>query len=267
MPENSKVLVIGGEMFLGQLLRDRLPAYGYRVEAIDDRDLTASEGGIRQVGPLWDRDLLNSACAGVGAVIDLSKLDPGRWDDGDIARLSEGAASFWAAARHCGVKRVITVHSDSVVGFYRRSVVLDHLSPPRPDGPTGIYGALNEAMASLYAFKYGISAFCVRMGACRPEPTDERMLSNWISPADFIQLMRVGLSADYTCEIVYGVSRNTDGWWDNSNARRLGYRPADCSDQFADRLRGQRSGNIIENVFQGGPNAASDFSGDIRRIP
>jgi uronate dehydrogenase len=268
MTSGLKVLVVGGDMFLGRILRTRLPEWGFSVRAIENAAFEAASAKEEvMVGSLTDLCFLEAACRDIDIVIDLSKLDLGRRGGGDLAYYATGVANLWEAARRCKVRRVISATPDGVVGFYRRSAVLDHLSLPRPDGPAGVGGAFIESMASLYAYKHGISALCIRMGSCRPEPTDERMLSTWISPEDFLRLIRVGLTVDYTCEIVYGISANARGWWDNANALRLGYRPADRAEVFADALRGQRSGNIIENVFQGGPTVAANFEGDIRRIP
>jgi uronate dehydrogenase len=252
MTAQNTILIVGGEMYLGRLLRDRLPPEGYNVRWIDSRPYGDQDG---TTDPLADFESLCDVCAGVHAIIDLSKLDKGRWGDGDVARSAAGLSVLWDAARANGVRRVVTLVSDGVVGFYRRSAVLDHLSVARPDGALGMVGALAESMAALNAYKYAISAMCIRMGACRPEPSDERMLSTWISPDDFSN------------EIVYGTSRNARSWWDNSNAYRLGYRPLDRAEVYADQLQGHRSANLIENVFQGGPGAAMDFAGDLRRIP
>lgn len=256
----SKIVIVGADMFLGRLLGEELPELGFEVSGVDVQD------GGRRLGRLSDRDHLAAAFAGAQGVIDVSKLDQCRWNH-DFGMAVAGLDALWQAARTAGVKRVTTLVPEGVVGFYRRSATLDHLSVARPDSPDGLVGAVAESMASLYAYKFAISALCIRMGACRPEPLDERMLSTWISPGDFVRLIHTAMTADYSFEVVYGISRNTWGWWDNSNAHRLGYRPRDRSDVFADALIGRRSSNLIENVFQGGPRVAANFAGDLRRIP
>lgn len=260
----NRIVLVGGQMYLGRLLRETLPLRGFDVRAVD---------GVATGHPtecpccsLEDVDALADAFAGAAAVIDLSKLDSRRWG-GDYAKAVRSLEGLWEAARRSRVRRVAMLVPDGVVGLYRRSAVLDSLSPARPDGADGVVGAIAESMASLFAYKHAISAMCIRMGACRPEPLDERMLATWIAPTDFVELIVTALTADYSFEVVYGVSRNTSGWWDNSNAHRLGYRPRHRSDDFADALRGNRSSNAIENVLQGGARAAADFTGDLRRIP
>jgi uronate dehydrogenase len=54
-------------------------------------------------------------------------------------------------------------------------------------------------------------------------------------------------------EIVYGASANTRTWYDNSNAARLGYRPADNSEAFAaDVLAREKPGHPRGELYQGG---------------
>jgi uronate dehydrogenase len=263
MAGNGPILIIGGNMFLGQLVRRHLATLDCSRRILDQsavcRDFPGEEP---RCGDLENLQVLLEACQDIETVIDLSRLDLARTGGSGV-----GIANFWEAARISGVKRVITFQASGTVGFYRRSSILDHLTPPRPDGPLGVLGATTEATASLYAFKFGIRTLCVRMGDCWAEPLDERMLSTWISPSDFERLVTMALSADYLYEIVYGVSANAERWWDNSNARRLGYKPLDNADTYAEVLRGRRSANSIENAFQGGKFAAAHFSGDPRRIP
>ena len=268
MPGTGPVLIVGGNMYLGHLVRELLST-GHRLRRVLDTEPVRPmyDGEDLMCGDLASLPLLVDACQGVEAVVDVSKLDTNRVASESVPRSAETVANIWEAARIAGVKRVVTVLSNGVVGFYRRSAMLDHLSSPRPDSPIGLIGAMTESMASLYAFKYGIRAMCIRMGDCCERPCDERMLSTWLSPGDFERLIWTGLTADYLNEIVYGVSANADRWWDNANARRLGYRPLDNSSRFASDLRGLRSANSIENAFQGGKGAADQFAGDVRRIP
>jgi uronate dehydrogenase len=96
-------------------------------------------------------------------------------------------------------------------------------TPARPDGRYGFSKALGEDLASLFAYKHGISAMCIRIGSAFPAPKNERMLSTWMSYRDLAHLVRVGLEAEYLYEIVYGVSDNTRNWWDNrTTAMRIG---------------------------------------------
>jgi uronate dehydrogenase len=99
---------------------------------------------------------------------------------------------------------------------------------------------------------------------------DRRRLSIWISPRDFLQLVRIGLEhPDLHFEIVYGASENDRTWWDNANAYRLGYRPEDESEPFAAEVIAAEPPEVtdpIAETFQGGPFCSPEFSGDPDRI-
>ena len=139
---------------------------------------------------------------------------------------------------------------------------LDHNSPPRPDCRYGLSKAFGEDLACFYAYKYGISSMCIRIGSSFPEPRSRRMLSTWQSYRDITQQIRVGLTADYLFEIVYGVSANTRSWWDNSNAERLGYRPKDDSERFAAKVGDIGDGDPVSDALQGGAFAGQEYVGD-----
>jgi uronate dehydrogenase len=88
-----------------------------------------------------------------------------------------------------------------------------------------------------------------------PKPIDKRRLSIWFSPRDLAQLVSIGIDhPDIKFEIVYGVSKNKRIWYDNSNALRLGYRPQDDSEVFAQEIlqKEKPSNDAIAEAHQGG---------------
>ena len=112
-----------------------------------------------------------------------------------------------------------------------------------------------EALGSLYADKYGMEVFCMRIGNVNPAPIDKRRLSIWISPRDLAQLVTIGIEHPaIRFEIVYGVSGNTRSWYDNSNAHRLGYKPQDDAESYAQEVlaREKPGGDPIAEKYQGG---------------
>ena len=129
--------------------------------------------------------------------------------------------------------------------------------PVRPDTRYGLSKAFGEALGALYAHKYGAEVLSIRIGNVIDEPLDRRRLAIWQSPRDFVQLVRIGLEhPDIRHEIVYGMSDNKRAWWDNQNAYRLGYRPMDRSEDYADKVLAEDKGpsgdpRIDDN--QGGP--------------
>ena len=69
-------------------------------------------------------------------------------------------------------------------------------------------------------------------------PIDRRRLSIWSSWRDLAQLVRIGLDhPSLRYAVVYGVSDNTRGFFDNDAAFRLGYRPRDDAEDFADHVK------------------------------
>jgi uronate dehydrogenase len=138
------------------------------------------------------------------------------------------------AARRNGVKRILFPTSNHAVGYYRRDQTIDHRVYPKPDSRYGVSKVFGEALGSLYADKYGMQVFNMRLGNVGPVPLDKRRLSIWLSPRDLAQLVTIGIEhPDIRFEIVYGVSDNTRSWYDNSNAYRLGYQPQDDSEPSA----------------------------------
>jgi uronate dehydrogenase len=97
--------------------------------------------------------------------------------------------------------------------------------------------------------------FMMRIGNVNPKPIDKRRLSIWFSPRDLAQLVSIGIDhPDIKFEIVYGISGNKRAWYDNSNAFRLGYRPQDDSEVYAEEvLRNEKPGSdAIAEAHQGG---------------
>ncbi len=95
----------------------------------------------------------------------------------------------------------------------------------------------------------------MRIGNVNPRPADKRRLAIWISPRDLAQLVGIGIDhPDIRFEIVYGVSGNKRSWYDNSNAHRLGYRPLDDSEDWAEEVLRDEKPATDERAerFQGG---------------
>ena len=179
-----------------------------------------------------------------------------------------GCYNLFEAARRNGVKRVLFASSNHATGFYKRDEKIDHRVYPKPDSRYGVSKAFGEQIGSLYADKYGMEVFCMRIGNVTVAPPDKRRLSNWISPRDFARLVSVGIdNPDFRFEIVYGVSDNTRTWYDNSNAYRLGYKPQDNAERFAaDVLAKEKPGDPRAEMFQGGNFVFAEIGGDPSRV-
>jgi uronate dehydrogenase len=126
-----------------------------------------------------------------------------------------------------------------------------------------------EMAASYYADNFNLNVLAIRIGYVGDDLSKERRLRTWVSARDLVQLIEIGLRNDVGFEIVYGVSDNPDPFFDNRNARRLGYRPQDnAADFVTDRslLNASPDLTTIEEGVVGGGFAAAGFAGDVRRI-
>jgi uronate dehydrogenase len=192
---------------------------------------------------------------GVDAVVHLGGYSvEGPWQEILQANIV-GCYNVFEAARRNGVKRVVFPTSNHAVGFYRRDQTIDHKVYPRPDSRYGVSKVFGEALGSLYADKYGMEVFMMRIGNVGPKPLDKRRLSIWFSPRDLAQLVSIGIDKPgIKFEIVYGISGNKRAWYDNSNAHRLGYKPQDDSEAYAEETlaREKPSKDAIAEAHQGG---------------
>ena len=192
---------------------------------------------------------------GVAAVVHLGGYSvEGPWQ-GILNANIVGCYNVFEAARRNGVKRIIFPTSNHATGYYRRDQTIDHRVYPKPDSRYGVSKVFGEALGSLYADKYGMQVFCMRIGNVGPLPLDKRRLSIWFSPRDLAQLVTIGIEhPEIRFEIVYGVSKNKRSWYDNSNAYRLGYKPQDDAESYAEEImaREQAGGDPKVERYQGG---------------
>jgi uronate dehydrogenase len=151
--------------------------------------------------------------------------------------------NVFEAARRAGVRRAVFASTSRVTGFYPETGTVRPDSPPRPDGHYAVSKALGEQLARLYSERHGLEVACLRIGTFAERPTEPRHLSTWLSPRDCLQLVRCCLDLpELGFLVVYGTSANTrrryavDGW------DRLGYRPLDDAEEFADEVAAGSTG-------------------------
>lgn len=266
-PKAKRVLLTGAAGGIGTMLRRKLKG-AYAELRLSD---IAAPKGLGRDETFVQADLADLAAVekiveGVDAIVHLGGVSVEQpWDAIHRANIVGGYNLFEAARRH-RVKRVVFASSNHAVGFYRRNRRIGTDAPVRPDSRYGVSKAFGEALAALYADKYGLRVLCIRIGNVTEKPADVRRLSIWISPDDLAQLVRIGLEhPSLTYEIVYGASDNARSWWDNAAAFRLGYRPAGrAEDHLAHALEGQAKlpPDPIGDLFEGGPFCSSEFAGD-----
>src|SRR6266403_3184990 len=262
-----RVLITGAGGGIGRSLRETLRGT-YPVLRLSDRVplMPAREGEEVDRTDIADMAAAERMVAGVDGIIHLGGISgENTWENilqGNIIVLY----NVFEAARRAGVKRIVMATSNHAVGFYPRSQIIDHRVVPRPDSRYGVSKAFSEALASLYADKHGIGFLCTRIGNFGVKPVDSRRLSIWISPRDYTQLVRIGLEhPDIHFEIVYGVSNNQRSWYDNSNASRLGYRPQDDSEPYAEAVLAAEAGQPADPIaehYQGGTFCAAEYAAE-----
>ncbi|MSP89352.1 MAG: NAD(P)-dependent oxidoreductase [Alphaproteobacteria bacterium] len=256
---------IGGR--LRRLMKGLYPAL-VLTDRVAPKDLEPSEDF--RAADLADLGAVEGALRGVDAVVHLGAVSvEGDWESILSANIV-GTYNVFEAARRQGVARVVFASSFHTIGFYPRNRRIGTDALVRPDTRYGMSKACGEAMAALYAFKYGVRVLCIRIGNIADKPADLRRLSGWCHPEDLVQLIRIGLEhPDLRHEVVWGISANERAWWDNKAAFRLGYQPIGNAETMRDyALAGQAAlpPDPIGDRLQGGPYASAEFVGDIRRI-
>jgi uronate dehydrogenase len=268
------ILITGAAGDVGTHLRREL-AGKYRLRLSDKRPLKPAKGETFVRADISRMADALRITRGVDAIVHLGGYSvEGPWQAILQANII-GCYHMFEAAHRNGVKRFLFPTSNHAVGFYRRDERIDHRVYPRPDSRYGVSKVFGEALGSLYADKYGMEVFLMRIGNVNPRPIDKRRLAIWFSPRDLAQLVTLGIEhPDIRFEIVYGVSGNRRIWYDNSNAARLGYKPQDDSEPFADEiLAKERPGDATAETYQGGvfvvaediPNPAAAGKGAKKR--
>ncbi|CAN5491313.1 NAD(P)-dependent oxidoreductase [soil metagenome] len=251
----NRVLITGAAGRLGHSLRQTLRG-AYPILRLSDLAPlgTAEEGEELDRTDITDYAAVEKMVEGVDAVVHLGGIAAeAQW--AQIAAINiTGTFNVFEAARNAGVKRIVFASSNHAMGFYPRSQTIDHASTPRPDSRYGVSKAAGEAIASLYAHRYGIGVLSVRIGNFNAKPLELRHLSIWVSGRDLAQLVRIGIDhPGIVDEVVYGVSGNSRSWWDNRNAQRLGYVPQDNAEDFAaEILAREETAHPVAARFQGG---------------
>jgi len=266
-----KVVMTGAAGGVGTMTRPHLVGHFDQVVVSDIQEITELNDGETFVrADLTDLGQMEALLRGADGVIHLGGQPvEGAWEV-VLERNIIGLYNTYEAARRVGCKRIVFATTNHVVGYYRRSKTIDHTAMPRPDSRYGASKAFGEALGRMYADKYGLRLFNVRIGNVDHKPADVRRLSIWVSPRDLAQLFRIGLThSDIHFEIVYGASKNARAWWDNSNAYRFGYVPEDEAEDFAGHAHAvtrEDPEDPVSAQFHGGPFSAMEFAGDVKRI-
>lgn len=270
---HERLLLTGAAGGLGKALRERLAA-NCHVLRLSDRVAFGPAGQAEEImlADLADAAAVDRMVEGVNAIVHLGGVSV----EGPFLPIMQanilGVFNLYEAARKHGVKRVVFASSNHVTGYYRQGETITASHPPRPDGYYGVSKAFGEDLSRFYFDRYGIETACVRIGSSFPEPRDRRMLATWLSYDDLHRLITACLTTPVLSHsIIFGMSDNAVTWWDNSEARHIGYRPQDSSDVFREAVYARTAAPDLGDPvaqFQGGgflkvgpfpfPDAASE---------
>ena len=254
---HEKLLLTGAAGGLGQALRKRLKANCDVLRLSDRVDFGAAQPGEEVVlADLADAAAVDAMVAGTQAIVHLGGVSV----EAPFAPILQanilGVYNLYEAARKHGARRIVFASSNHVTGFYRQSETINASHPPRPDGLYGLSKAFGEDLSRFYFDRYGIETACVRIGSSFPEPRDRRMLASWLSFDDLHRLITACLTTPVLGHsIVFGMSNNAVTWYDNSQARHIGYVPQDSSDVFREAVYARTPAPDLSDPavqFQGG---------------
>jgi uronate dehydrogenase len=273
MPEDrpDRVLLTGAAGYVGTVLRNGLAGRYSVLRVSDIAELGEPREGEEVVSAdIRKPDEVDRMMEGVDSVVHLGAFPVENTWENILETNIAGTYNVFDAARQHGVKRIVFASSNHAIGFYRRGRRIDSSVPQRPDSRYGLSKAFGEDLGSLYADKHGFGFMAIRIGSCLERPPNERMLSTWISHRDMVHLTQVGLETpELHFAIVYGISDNKRGWWDNSVAFELGYRPQDDSEIYAEEILAMDPPEDADEIalqFQGGVFTSAEFDGDISKL-
>ncbi|EGL19476.1 MULTISPECIES: NAD(P)-dependent oxidoreductase [unclassified Paenibacillus] len=252
-----KILITGASGRIGSALLDGLGS-------LDRYDITAAdleadeEAGVVRLD-VTDADRLEELTKGVDTILHIAWAKDDEDFLGKVLPINvAGAYRVYEAARKNGVKRVIFASSNHATGFYKVGEDVEVTDPYRPDSFYGLSKCTIELLGRLYADKYGISSFNMRIGNFPGDdrPHSERSAHIWISSRDMVQLAERCIEADASMKylVLYGTSANTGNYYDIGYLKELiGYAPQDDSAVLMEEAR-QRRENIKEDEtpYQGG---------------
>jgi uronate dehydrogenase len=270
------VAITGAAGLVGSGLRKELLELGYRLVLLDRRPIEdCSDQERSAVVDVRDQEKLTGLLQGCDAVVHLAACTTDApWPE-QVALSIEGTISLFDAARAAGVRRVVYSSSHHIVGFHSRAEPISDQVELRPDSRYGVGKAFGEAIGAMYAYKYDMQVFSIRIGNVNTRPIDRRRLGSWLSWRDLGQLVSIGIEhPGIVFDIVYGISDATGRNYDNSSAYRLGYRPNDTSEPFeSDVVKedpvpepGSPAAESPAELTLGGMFSAAEYVGSSERL-
>nr|WP_269779414.1 NAD(P)-dependent oxidoreductase [Propioniciclava soli] len=213
-------------------IRPLLLARGWELVLLDvDAPAELASGERFVAADVRDGSALRRAFAGVDGVVHLGGVPSERsWDViHDVNVL--GTRAVLEAMVDAGVHRLFHASSVHASGFEPADAPT--LAAPS-DSFYGVGKLAAEAMVSVYADRFGLSAVSARIASYGPQPANVRALAMWLSPGDAARLVAAALTWDGPGHaVVWGVSANTRSPLDPEPGRAIGYHPLDDAEAHA----------------------------------
>jgi uronate dehydrogenase len=157
------ILITGAAGNIGGQLRRQF-AGKYKLRLSDQRLLTPSSGETFVHGDIVDMAEALAMSEGVDAIVHLGAYaGEGPWETILQANII-GCYNMFEAARRNGMKRLVFASSNHALGFYKCDQKVDHRVYPKPDTRYGVSKVFGEMLGSLYAVKYRLEVFLIRIG-------------------------------------------------------------------------------------------------------
>ena len=238
------LVITGASGSIATAIRPLLAVAGRVVRLVDmtpPEDIREHESFVQ--ASITDASAMEAALSGADALIHLAGHRSERpWNE-ILETNINGSCVVLEAAKRTRVARVLMASSIHAVGYAtvaetRRVEVL----PPRPDTYYGVGKVATEALASLYADRFGMSIVSARICAFLNEPGMGRSAAAWCSPGDMTRLVEATVAlSEPGHHIVWGVSSNFPDWFPLDVGQRMGFNPVDDSAEWADAHPGARA--------------------------
>jgi uronate dehydrogenase len=256
------VLITGASGALGRQLTAWFGKLGWPLRLTD---IVPFPGEVPKSATFTRADLNNGLdilrlAEGCGMILHLGGCSVERPFEEVIGPNIRGLFHIYEAARRENA-RVLFASSNHAIGFHERAEPLDADCQLLPDGYYGLSKAYGELMGRMYWFKHGVESVSVRIGSCFPEPTEQRMLSTWLSYPDFCRLCeRATLAENTGCLVLWGASNNARTFWRKDAREKIGWLPQDSADIYAGQMMGKTSGDAVIELYQGGAYTRIDYT-------
>jgi NAD(P)-dependent dehydrogenase (short-subunit alcohol dehydrogenase family) len=245
--DRKRVLVTGADGNIGSYFCEQnAKRYDLRMMFHRDPDDRAKFEKLGEVviADVTDLDQMKQVASGVDTILHLAADPSPQSEWANLLPINiVGTYNTFAAARFCGVKRVIYASSIHAVSGYPEDVQVKPSDPVNPGDLYGVSKCFGEALARYMAEQEGLSSIAIRIGGFQPrseakKETGVQMLDAWVSRRDLDQLIRLCINVEgIRFAIFNGLSDNRFKRLDITNARELlGYAPQDDTTEINPEL-------------------------------